>query len=85
MNTCGNCIHWHGLDRPERYAGPVLIEPDSPAQGQCRHSPPSVTTLPGPQGVIHLTAYPQLPATYAACGQFSPAEVHALAGTNGKG
>ena len=64
--SCGACRHWQRLPQPP---GPATL--GRPPLGECRCLPPQVHLLPGPQGMpMQTAAYPQLPATFQACGLF---------------
>lgn len=66
--TCGTCRHWIAL--PIDLTQQAITE----QRGECRWGPPGVTIRMGQdrfnrQVTAVLAAYPQLPATFAACGQ----------------
>lgn len=62
--TCFTCAHWHAKPKTAATLG-------QPQRGDCRFGPPNVTSIPaGPQGqVAQFSAYPDLPANFAACSQ----------------
>ncbi len=62
--TCGSCSHY--VQHP-----PDPANLTAERRGECRHSPPSLTVLPGPQGAMQLVGYPVMPPQYPACHQHS--------------
>ena len=64
--ACGNCHHWH---KQPLQPGQVPMV-GQPAQGQCREGPPSVTSIPAPQGLMQVTDYPKPAENCPACSRF---------------
>ena len=73
---CGRCKHWHGKAKPMPPAGMaiVLSMQEEPQRGDCRCMPPGVSVQMVQQGrqvqQISISAYPDLPENFPACGQF---------------
>ena len=57
MDKCGACAH----------AKPI---PGNLMQRVCRGGPPQIIVLPGPQGIVMQTAFPNVGVGDEACGAF---------------
>lgn len=67
---CGTCNHWHAKPCQS-------LDLSQPQRGDCREGPPHTTSLPaGPGGQVSMfSAYPDLPAHFAACDRHAPVPV----------
>lgn len=63
-DTCGECKHW--VESPRN---PMAL---NERRGTCRHSPPAVGFFADQRGgMTTVSSYPDLPANFSACGQYS--------------
>jgi len=67
ITYCRTCIYWV----PQRRNNVVELDSRGTVPGECHRNPPTVTSVPTPNGIINVTAFP-LPHSDMYCGKYEP-------------
>lgn len=63
MAACGTCRHWRRGENQNQIVGQTVI-------GECRHSPPQMVVVQGPQGYQFMTQYPPVHEQFEICSRY---------------